>query len=124
MKVSQVMTRDVVWAHPDQSICEAARTMQERDFGSLPVGAGDKLVGMLTDRDIAVRAVGRHLSPDTPVRQVMSKEVLYCHEDDEVELVAKNMSDIQVRRLPVVNGEKRLVGMLSLGDLARRGEAR
>jgi CBS domain-containing protein len=123
MKVSEAMTRDVVLVHPEQSICEAAAIMEDCDIGSLPIGDGDRLVGMITDRDIAVRAVAKGLSPDTPVRQVMSKEVLYCFDDDEMHNVAKNMGDIQVRRLPVVNRDKKLVGILSIGDLARRTDS-
>jgi len=85
------------------------------------VGEDDRLVGMITDRDIAIRAVARGKGPDTPVRDVMSSEkVLYCYDDEELDHVAKNMSEHQVRRLPVVNREKRLVGIVSLGDLANR----
>ena len=119
MKVSEVMTRDVRVANPDQSIAEAAKLMAEIDAGALPVGESDRLVGVITDRDIVVRAVAERKSPDTPVREVMSKEVLYCFEDDDVEDVVKNMGDVQVRRLPVVNRDKRLVGIVSIGDLAR-----
>jgi CBS domain-containing protein len=122
MRVSEAMTRDVVLVNPDQSIAEAAAIMEDCDIGSLPVADGDRLVGMITDRDIAVRAVARGMSSETPVSEVMSKEVLYCFDDDEVPNVAKNMSDIQVRRLPVVNRDKKLVGILSLGDLARKSE--
>jgi CBS domain-containing protein len=124
MKVSQAMTRDVMLIRPNQSICEAAALMEDCDIGSLPIADSERLVGMITDRDIAVRAVAKGLPPDTPVRQVMSNEVLYCFEDDDVTNVAKNMSDIQVRRLPVVTRAKKLVGILSLGDLARKSEAR
>ena len=118
MKVSEVMTRDVVVANPKQSICDAAKLMAECDAGALPVGEDDRLVGVITDRDIAVRAVAKRLSPDTPVREVMSQEVLYCFEDEDVEHVARNMADQQVRRLPVLNREKRLIGIVSMGDLA------
>jgi CBS domain-containing protein len=124
MKVSQAMTRDVMLIHPNQSICEAAALMEDCDIGSLPIADSERLVGMITDRDIAVRAVAKGLPPDTPVSQVMSQEVLYCFEDDDVKDVAKNMSEIQVRRLPVVTRAKKLVGILSLGDLARKTEAR
>lgn len=124
MKVSESMTRDVRLADPQQSIREAAQVMAEIDAGALPVGENDKLVGVITDRDIAVRAVALGKSPDTKIREVMSKEVLYCFEDQELEEVARNMSDVQVRRLPVVNRDKRLVGVISLGDLARNEDAR
>src|SRR3954463_10607190 len=124
MKVSEAMTRDVMLVHPDQSIREAAALMEDCDIGSLPVADSDRLGGLITHRDIAVRAVAKGSAPDTPVSRVMSKEVLYCFEDDDVKNVAKNMSDIQVRRLPVVTRDKKLVGILSLGDLARKSEAR
>jgi CBS domain-containing protein len=107
-------------ATPEQSIREAALLMARIDAGTVPVGKDNRLVGMLTDRDITVRAVARGLGPDTPVREVMSADVKYCYEDQAVEEVARNMADIQVRRLPVVNRDKRLVGILSLGDLAVR----
>jgi len=118
MRVSDAMTREVRVCHPGQSICDAARLMAELDCGVLPVGEDDRLVGMITDRDIAVRAVAQHKSPDTPVRDAMSNEVKYCFEDQHVDQVARNMSDLRVRRLPVLDRDKRLVGILSLGDLA------
>ena len=118
MRVSEAMTRDVRVANPNQSIRDVAKIMAEIDAGVVPVGENDRLVGMITDRDIAIRAVAAGKGPDTPVRDVMTQEVKYCFDDDEVDNVAKNMADIQVRRLPVVNRDKRLVGILSLGDLA------
>lgn len=120
MNVSDVMTREVQVASPEQSIRDAAQLMMKIDAGTVPVGKDQKLVGMLTDRDIAVRAVAKGLGPDTPVREIMSADVKYCFEDQSIEEVARNMADIQVRRLPVVNRDKRLVGILSLGDLAVR----
>lgn len=120
MNVSDVMTREVQVATPEQSIRDAAQLMARIDAGTVPVGKDQKLVGMLTDRDIAVRAVAKGLGPDTPVREIMSADVKYCFEDQSIEEVARNMADIQVRRLPVVNRDKRLVGILSLGDLAVR----
>jgi CBS domain-containing protein len=118
MKVSEAMSRDVRIAAPDQTIRDAARAMAEIDAGFLPVGDNDRLVGMITDRDIAVRAVARGKGPDCTVREVMTEDVKYCFEDDDVAEVVRNMSDIQVRRMPVLNREKRLVGVVSLGDLA------
>ncbi len=121
MRVSEAMTREVLVASPGESIREAAKRMAEIDAGALPVGENDRLVGMITDRDIAIRAVALGKGPDTPVREVMSTDqVLYCYEDEELERVAKNMGEVQVRRLPVVNREKRLVGIVSIGDLAHK----
>jgi CBS domain-containing protein len=118
MKVQEAMSTNVKLAKPNQSIRDAAKVMADIDAGVLPVGDGDRLVGMITDRDIAVRAVARGLGPDTLVREVMSAEVKYCFDDEDVEDVAGNMGEIQVRRLPVLNRDKRLVGIVSLGDIA------
>ena len=118
MRVSEAMTRDVRLADPTQSIRDAARIMADIDAGAIPVQENDRLVGMITDRDIAVRAVAAGKGPDTPVRDVMSRDIKYCYEDEEIDHVAKNMGDIRVRRLPVVNRDKRLVGIVSLGDVA------
>ena len=118
MRVSEAMTRDVRIARPDQSIQDAAKMMSDVDAGVLPVGENDQLVGMITDRDIAIRGIAQGKGPDTPVREVMTADVKYCFEDEDTGQVARNMADQQVRRLPVVNRDKRLVGILSLGDLA------
>jgi CBS domain-containing protein len=123
MLVKEAMSSNVKIANPGQSIREAARLMAELDCGCLPVGEGDRLVGMITDRDIAVRAVAQGMSMRTAVRDIMSPEVKYCFEDAELDKVAQNMGDIQVRRLPVVNQDKRLVGILSLGDMALTQDA-
>jgi CBS domain-containing protein len=123
MRVGEVMTREVRMANPDQTICEAARVMDEIDAGVLPVQENDRLVGMITDRDIAVRAVAREMPHTTKVREVMSREVLYCFDDQDLDDIAQNMSDVKVRRLPVVNRDKRLVGIISLGDLAKGEDA-
>jgi CBS domain-containing protein len=122
MRVGDCMTRDVRIAGPDETIRQAALAMAECDAGILPVGENDRLVGMVTDRDIAVRGVAEGRGPDAKVRDVMSAEVKYCFEDDPVEEVLHNMAELQIRRLPVVNREKRLVGIISLGDLATNGE--
>ena len=124
MKISECMSTDVEIASPDDSLRDVARTMREIDAGSMPVGENDRLVGMITDRDIAIRAVAEGKSPDTKVREIMSDEVLYCFDDQDLDEVAKNMSQIKVRRLPVVDREKRLVGILSVGDLAQAEDAR
>ena len=118
MQVSEAMSSDVKIANPNQSIRDAARLMAEIDAGILPVGENDKLVGVITDRDIAIRAVGADKGPATPIREIMSSDVKYCFEDDDLDDIAQNMADIKVRRLPVLNSEKRLVGILSLGDMA------
>ncbi len=118
MKVNEAMTRDVRVATPEQSIREAAVEMARLDAGILPVGEGNRLVGMITDRDIAIRAVAKGMTPDTKIREVMSQDVKYCFEDEDVQAVARNMAEIQVRRLPVVDRNKQLVGILSLADMA------
>ncbi|MCC6888305.1 MAG: CBS domain-containing protein [Hyphomicrobiales bacterium] len=118
MQVREVMSENVWIASPDQTIRDAASTMAQIDAGVLPVGENDRLVGMITDRDIAVRAIAQGKGPNTPVREVMSEEVKYCFEDEDLAEVAHNMADIKVRRLPVLNRDKRLVGIVSLGDLA------
>jgi CBS domain-containing protein len=118
MKVREAMTRDVRLVKPDQPIREAAKLMGELDIGALPVEENDRLVGMITDRDIAVRAVAAGRGADTPIRDVMSGEIKYCYEDQTVDEVTQNMGELRIRRLPVLNRDKRLVGILSLGDLA------
>lgn len=123
MQVSRAMTRNVQLVKPEQSIIDAAKAMAECDCGILPVEENDRLVGMITDRDIVVRALAQGKDGETRVRDIMSSEVKYCFEDDDVADVARNMADIQMRRLPVVNRDKRLVGILSLGDIANTDEA-
>jgi CBS domain-containing protein len=118
MKVSEAMTRDVRVAGPDETVQKAAQTMASLDAGVLPVGENDHLIGMITDRDIAIRGIAKGKGPKAKVRDVMTEDVKYCFDDQEVEEVTRNMADIQVRRLPVLNREKRLVGILSLGDIA------
>ena len=118
MKVREAMTRDVRLVKPDQPIREAAKLMGELEIGALPVEENDRLVGMITDRDIAVRAVAAGRGADTPIRDVMSGEIKYCYEDQTVDEVTQNMGELRIRRLPVLNRDKRLVGILSLGDLA------
>ena len=119
MKINECMTRDVCTISPDRTVQEAARVMAAMDIGALPVGDNDRLVGMITDRDIAVRAMSERMGCDTPVRDVMTRDIKYCFEDEDIAHVASNMGDIQVRRLPVLDRGKRLVGIVALGDLAR-----
>src|SRR5687767_3918953 len=118
MKVSDCMTRDVRVAAPNQSLRDAAQLMAELDVGVLPVGENDRLVGMVTDRDIAIRGIAQGHGPETPVREVMTDTVKYCYEDQSIEEVSRNMGDVQVRRMPVVDRQKRLVGIISLSDIA------
>jgi CBS domain-containing protein len=122
MKVSDVMTRRVELTSPEATIREAARKMAEIDGGVMPVSENDRLVGMITDRDIAIRAVAQGKGPDAKVREVMTQEVKYCYEDDDIGSVARNMAEIKVQRLPVMNRDKRLVGIVSLGDIAIQGD--
>lgn len=124
MKVGSCMTKDVAVANPEQSIREVALMMGKLDAGVVPVGENDRLVGMITDRDMVIRGIALGKGPDTKVRDVMSQEVRYCFDDEDVDHVLANMGDLQVRRLPVLNRDKRLVGIISLGDLARKGETR
>lgn len=123
MKIRDAMTRDVRMVRPDQPIREAAHLMAELDIGALPVQDNDRLVGMITDRDIAVRAVAEGLGADTRIGDIMTNEIKYCYEDQTVDEVTRNMGEQRLRRLPVMDRNKRLVGILSLGDLAIDDEA-
>jgi CBS domain-containing protein len=124
-KVGDVMSTQVRVIGPDDTVQHAARLMREQDIGALPVNEGDKLVGMVTDRDVALRLVaeGRDAGR-TKVREVMTSGVRYVFDDEELSHAAENMAEQKVRRLPVVNRDKRLVGVLSLGDLALNGNQR
>jgi CBS domain-containing protein len=113
------MSSDVRITSPGETIREAARTMKEIDAGFLPVGENDRLVGMITDRDIAVRGVAEGKAPDTPVRDIMTADIHYVFSDDSVEDAASRMGELQVRRLPVLNRDKRLVGIISIGDVSK-----
>jgi CBS domain-containing protein len=123
MRVSECMTRNVAIANPEETICDAAKMMADCDAGVLPVGENDRLVGVVTDRDIAVRGVAEGKDPTAKIRDVMSAEVRYCFEDEDIDEVLRNMGELQVRRLPVLNRDKRLVGIVSLSDLAANGAA-
>jgi CBS domain-containing protein len=119
MKLRDVMTREVEVVHPEASVTEAAEKMRSLDVGPLPVCDGDRLVGMITDRDVTVRATAQGRDPGTVrVREVMTPDVFYCFEDEDVKNAAQIMRDRQVRRLVVLDRDKRLVGIVSLGDLA------
>lgn len=124
MKISEVMTPNPQIIAPEQPIQEAARQMLDGDTGALPVGDGERLIGMVTDRDITVRAVAEGRGPDTPIREVMSEKLLFAWDDQDVDEVAIQMSDAQVRRFPVLSRQdERLVGIVSLGDLARSSDS-
>ena len=119
MQVRDAMTRDVRLASPHQTIAEAAKMMAEADIGCLPVGDDNRIVGMLTDRDIVVRALAQGRDGQSLVGDVMTKSVKYCFEDEDMDEVLSNMGEVKIRRVPVVDRDKHLVGVLSLGDAAR-----
>jgi CBS domain-containing protein len=121
MRVAEVMSRNVQIASPDDSLQDVAKRMVSDDIGFMPVGDGDRLVGTITDRDIVARGVaqGRD-SKQTKIRDVMSDDIKYCFDDEDVAHVIQNLGELQLRRLPVVNREKRLVGIVSLADAARK----
>jgi CBS domain-containing protein len=122
MNVNSCMSTDVRLTSPSETIRDAAKAMRELDAGVLPVGENDRLVGMITDRDIAVRAVAEGKGPDTRVKDVMSQEVLYCFDDESLDDVARQMRELQIRRMVVLDRGKRLVGIISIGDIARSDE--
>ena len=122
MKVSEVMTREVQTVRPDQRVQDAASFMLSADAGSIPVTDGERLIGMITERDIAVRGVAKGYGPDTPVRELMTDDVICARETDDLEDVASKMSEAQVRRLPVIDEQERLCGIVSLGDLSREAD--
>jgi len=119
MKVCDAMTPEVQLCTPQDTLKDVAEAMMMLNVGMLPVTDNDRLVGMVSDRDIATRGVALGLGPDSPVHEVMTEDVKYCFEDQDLEEVTQNMGDIQVRRLPVLNRDKRLVGIIALGDIAR-----
>jgi CBS domain-containing protein len=116
--VRDIMSRDVQVIGPEASLAEAARRMRDGNFGMMPVGENDRMVGAISDRDIAVRAVARGLGPEAKVREVMSTGICWAYDDDPVTRAAEIMSANQIRRLPIVNHDKRLVGIVALGDIA------
>ncbi|WP_029030837.1 CBS domain-containing protein [Salinarimonas rosea] len=120
MKVSDVMTRGAALASPTDTIAAVAKRMADDDLGFLPVGDDARMVGMITDRDIVVRAVAQGRDPNSvKVSEVMTTDVRYCFEDEDLDHVVQNMGNLQVRRLPVVDRDKKLVGVVSLADSAR-----
>jgi CBS domain-containing protein len=124
MQLKDVMTRGVEVVRPDATLKEAAEKMKSLDVGVLPVCDGERLVGMITDRDLAVRATAEGQAPgQTHVRDVMTEDVTWCFEDEDVQVAADIMAKAQIRRLPVISRNKRLVGIISLGDLATEPRA-
>jgi len=123
MLVRDILTKDPEVIRPDASICDAARKMKQADIGMLPVCDGKRLVGIITDRDLTVRALAEGRDPNlTEVAAVMSPNVFYCFEDDDLQEAATTMEEKQVRRLPVLNRDKKLVGIIALADLALRSD--
>jgi len=118
MKVSEAMTSEVQLCTPADTLKDAAQAMAALAVGLLPVTDNDRLVGMISDRDIAIRGIGMGRGPEARVGDVMTAEVRYCYDDQNLDEVSAIMGDIQVRRLPVLNRDKRLVGIISLGDIA------
>lgn len=117
-KLKEVMSREVRVIGPDETIKEAAHHMLKGNYGMMPVGEDDRMIGAISDRDIAIRAVADGKGPDTTVRDVMSDGIVWAFEDDSVADAVRIMSEHQIRRLPVVNADKRLVGIVALGDFA------
>ncbi|MBJ2346429.1 MULTISPECIES: CBS domain-containing protein [Pseudomonas] len=118
MKINEIMSREVRTISPDTPLREVAQIMRQADIGALVINQDDRMAGMVTDRDLVVRAMAEGMNMDTPVSRIMSDEVRYCFDDEEIDHVAKNMAQIEKRRLPVVNRDKRLVGMVSLANVA------
>ena len=119
MKISDIMSRDVQVARPEDTLRDAAETMARIDAGSLPVCDGRRLLGIVTDRDIVVRGLANGLGADSSITQVMTEGVEYCFDDDDLVEVSDKMAASQIRRIPVVDRDKNLVGIVSLGDVAR-----
>lgn len=124
MKLKEIMTQDVEVIHPDDSLQTAAQKMRDRDIGFLPVCDGDRLVGVVSDRDIIVRVIAEGMDPKAMIgRDLVTAPVIYCFEDQDVDEAARIMQENQIRRLVILNRDKRLVGVVSLGDLARNRPA-
>ena len=121
-KISEVMTRQVQVARPEDTLQSAARMMADQDIGSLPVCDGTRLLGMITDRDITVRAVVNGKTPHGPVHEVMSADLCWCSVDDTTKEVLEKMGERQIRRMPVIDADRNLVGIVALGDLALEDE--
>lgn len=119
-QVKDVMSPNFKWMAPDSPVAQVAQQMRDMDCGFMPLAENDKMVGMITDRDITIRAVAEEKNPaDVKARDIMTEKTYYCYDDQDVEEVCNNMGEIQVRRLPIVSRDKRLVGIVSMGDLAQ-----
>ncbi len=117
-QLKDVMSRAVQVISPDATIMEAAEHMQRGNFGMMPVGENDRMIGAISDRDIAMRAIAVGKGANTKVRDVMSERIFWAYENDSIDDAAELMGEKQIRRLPVLNADKRLVGIVALGDLA------
>ncbi len=122
MNIRDLMTTDIQKVSPTDTVQQAASFMLSADTGSIPVCEDNRVVGMITDRDIAVRGTAKGLGPNCSVRELMSDDVICASESDDVQAIARQMADRQVRRMPVVDSDQNLVGMVSLGDLSRQGK--
>ncbi len=125
MKVKDAMHKGVEWVPPSTPVADLAKKMREHDIGSIPVGENDKLIGMVTDRDIVCRGIGngKDLSKLT-ARDVMTSNIVWCHADEELDDATRIMEDKKIRRLPVIDTNKRMVGMLSLGDISHSAKSK
>ena len=122
MKVKQAMHKGVTWVDPQTSVEQLARLMQEHDIGAIPIGENDRLIGMVTDRDIVCRCIAAGLDPkNATVRDVMTEGIVFCLDEQELDDAARIMETKKVRRLPVINGKKRMTGILILGDVYHTG---
>jgi CBS domain-containing protein len=122
MKIKDLMTPDVSFVPPDTAVADIARRMRDEDIGAVPVVENDRMIGIVTDRDIVVRCVALGSLEGATARTAMSPRVLYCYEDQSVNEVLENMAEQQIRRMPVVNRDKRLVGVVSIGDLSQKSQ--
>lgn len=121
-KVAEIMHSGVEWVSPGERLSEVAKIMRDKDIGAVPVGENDRLIGMVTDRDLAVRALADGADPTAlTARDVMSQPIVYCRADESIEDAVRVMESRQIRRLPVINDAKRMVGILSIGDISQCG---
>lgn len=122
MNIKDIMTPKADFVGPDTPVGDVARKMRDGDLGMLPVGEDDKLIGIVTDRDLTVRVLAENKGADIPAREAMSDKVYYLYDDVSLDEAVRNMADMAVRRMPVVDRDKNLIGIVSLGDIAEKGE--